>query len=178
MGTTYLSLHRPHKCHLAAVCSNKSKPLPTGSPNNKACQLWGRRPTGNLPPVPPEILVPRSLHPTESPLPRALSDPHITAHPPPTGPPTWVDTLQEAHWEVPGGIILEDFPNITVYPTVSNRVVFSLQRSLHSLRSPVLLITKVILHHHLRLIFLSSWTSWQHNNPRFKINTPIWNRYF
>ena len=170
MGTTSQNLHRPHKCHLAAVCNKTTFPPPTGSPNNKACQLWGPRPTGNHPPVPPEILVPRSPHPTENPRPPALSDPHITAHPPPTGPPTWVDTPREAHWGVPGGIIQGGFHNITVYPTDSNNKRTPITRP----RPP--LITRPHLHHHLRLIFLSSWTSWQHNNPRFKINTPIWNR--
>lgn len=39
MGTTSQNLHRPHKCHLAAVCNKTTFPPPTGSPNNKACQL-------------------------------------------------------------------------------------------------------------------------------------------
>lgn len=87
MGTTSQNLHRPHKCHLAAVCNKTTFPPPTGSPNNKACRPFDPRPTGPHR-VPPEILVPRSLHPTESPLRRALSDPHTTAHLPPTEPPT------------------------------------------------------------------------------------------
>ena len=166
MGTTSPSPHRPPKCHQTPAAVYPIPPVPTGSPNNKACRPFDPRPTDPHR-VPPEILVPRSLHPTESPLRRALSDPHTTAHLPPTEPPTWVATLHAAHW-----VGHEATPNITVSLTVSSN-------SLHHRSKPNLpasLITRVTTNQP-RLIFLSSWTSWQHNNPRFKINTPIWNRY-